>query len=220
VHNKKPIIECLKDVHDAMVLLQQAAMSTFTIPMSTPLSANALQDPTFPPYKATFKETVIMKQILDIVYSTTGPFMVNIYPYFDKLQNSQIELDCALGVKCPIINNHQYASQFEIDVLASRNATTNLYKAQVGKADYFSTKDNFYVTETGWPSCGTSGSNANLITYNTNAIRDVETNGALEDIVGKVFLFEAHDEKNKKPEPCNNCQGCFGLMYENGTIKT
>ena len=111
-------------------------------------------------------------------------------------------------------------SQFEIDILASRYAVTNLYNG-VGEeylSLYFSNKDNFYVTETGWPSCGggTFGSNTNLITYNKNAIRDVETGGALQEVVGKVFLFEAHDEENKGG---GAEEGCFGLMDENGTPK-
>ena len=147
--------------------------------------------------------------------------MVNRYPYFDGLPQSK--LDCALGKSCPA--NPTYASQFEIDILASRFAVENLYGVGAAEYIYFSNKDNFFVTETGWPSCGTSGSmsgsNTNLITYNENAIRDVETGGALEDVVGKLFLFEAHDEENKPPPPvpCGGCQKCWGLMYENGTIK-
>lgn len=121
----------------------------------------------------------------------------------------------------------QLMSQFEEDVLASRFAVKNLYGANSAEYKYFSTKDNFYVTETGWPSCGNlplrpaaSGTNAHLLTYDTNAIRDVETGVLLKDVVGKVFLFEAHDEENKPTEYCEGCQKCFGLMNESGNPKT
>lgn len=207
----EPFGNGLKDVHDAMVLLYTAmtAMST-VIPMSTPLSATVFQN-SWPPGDDFFTDQATMKQILNIVFQSNGPFMVNRYPYFDILGNQDIELNCALGVNCFA----QFVSQFEIDILASRFAVTNLYNGVGEEYLYFSNKDNFYVTETGWPSCGTYGSNTNLITYNKNAIRDVET-GALQDVVGKVFLFEAHDEENKGG---GAEEGCFGLMDENGTPK-
>lgn len=195
----------------------QASLAKYnldSIKISSPLALSALQS-SYPPSSGSFKSELVepvIKPMLDFLRQTGSYLMVNAYPFFAYVDNSNsIPLDYALfktnSGTVDSGNGLRYNSLFEAQldaVFAAMNA--------LGYNDV-----KAVVTETGWPSKGdeneTGASQANAASYNGNLIRRVLTGSGTPLRPGdslNVFLFALFNE-NQKTGPTSERN--YGLFY-------
>lgn len=195
----------------------QASLAKYnldSIKISSPVALSALQS-SYPPSSGSFKSELVepvIKPMLDFLRQTGSYLMVNAYPFFAYVDNSNsISLDYALLRTNPGTvdsgNGLRYNSLFEAQldaVFAAMNA--------LGYNDV-----KAVVTETGWPSKGdeneTGASQANAASYNGNLVRRVLTGSGTPLRPGdslNVFLFALFNE-NQKPGPTSERN--YGLFY-------
>ncbi|XP_050278296.1 glucan endo-1,3-beta-glucosidase-like [Quercus robur] len=183
---------------------------TNSIKLSSPQAASVVTN-SYPPSAATF-DPYIESAIIPLVqylYDSRSPFMVNVYPYFSYINNkNHVSLDYAL--------------------FKSKNNTvrdgaltySNLFDASVDAFVSAMEKVGFegvpvVVTETGWPTkAGEAASDENASVYNGNVVRraadDVGTPRRPETGV-EAYLFDLFDENKKGGEEYEKHFGIFGL---------
>ncbi|KAF3453396.1 hypothetical protein FNV43_RR03836 [Rhamnella rubrinervis] len=185
-----------------------------SIKLSSPVALSALQS-SYPSSSGSFKTELIepvIKPMLDFLRQTGSYLMVNAYPFFAYVDNSNsISLEYALFKTNPGTvdsgNGLRYTSLFDAQldaVFAAMNA--------LGYNDV-----KVVVSETGWPSKGdekeTGASQANAAAYNGNLVRRVLTGGGTplrpQDPLN-VYLFALFNE-NQKTGPTSERN--YGLFY-------
>lgn len=185
-----------------------------SIKISSPVALSALQT-SYPSSSGSFKTELIepvIKPMLDFLRQTGSYLMVNAYPFFAYVANSNsISLEYALFKTNPGTvdsgNGLRYTSLFE--------AQLDALFAAMNALGYNDVK--VVVTETGWPSKGdeneTGASQANAAAYNGNLVRRVLTGGGTplrpQDPLN-VFMFALFNE-NQKPGPTSERN--YGLFY-------
>ncbi|KAK6154444.1 hypothetical protein DH2020_008692 [Rehmannia glutinosa] len=179
--------------------------------------ASALQT-SYPASSGSFKPDLVepvIKPMLNFINQTGSYLMVNAYPFFAYIANSDtISLDYALfrnnnsGDVDPN-NGLVYKSLFEAQTDAVFSAM-----AELGFNDV-----KIVVSETGWPSKGDEneiGANAeNAAAYNGNLVRRVLSGGGTPLRPNEplsVYLFALFNE-NEKPGPTSERN--YGLFYPN-----
>ncbi|KAG8386089.1 hypothetical protein BUALT_Bualt03G0112700 [Buddleja alternifolia] len=206
------LVPAMKNVHASLVKYDVAS----SIKVSSPVALSALQT-SYPSSSGSFKTELIepvIKPMLSFLKQTGSYLMVNAYPFFAYIANTDtISLDYALlrnndGNK-DTNNGLVYKSLFEaqIDaVFAAMNA--------LGFNDV-----KLVVTETGWPSKGdeneVGASDGNAAAYNGNLVRRVLTGGGTPlrpDQPLNVYLFALFNE-DQKPGPTSERN--YGLFYPN-----
>lgn len=164
----------------------------------------------YPPSSGTFDpyiESVIVP-LLQFLYNSRSPFMVNVYPYISYVNNlKHVELDYAL---------FKTRSPMQDGVLEYRN----LLDASVDALVYAMEREGFpgikaVVTETGWPTAGGEAASVeNALTYNKEVVRrvvnDVGTPKRPKEEM-EVYLFSLYDENGKMGEDYEKHFGIFGL---------
>lgn len=183
---------------------------TNSIKLSSPQAASVVTN-SYPPSAATFDpyvESAIIP-LVQYLYDSRSPFMVNVYPYFSYINNkNHVSLDYAL--------------------FKSKNNTVrdgalsygNLFDASVDAFVSAMEKVGFegvpvVVTETGWPTKGgEAASDENASVYNGNVVRraadDAGTPRRPETGV-EAYLFDLFDENKKGGEEYEKHFGIFGL---------
>jgi exo-beta-1,3-glucanase (GH17 family) len=198
----------------AILNLYQALQTlglTNSIKLSSPQAASVVTN-SYPPSSATFDpyiESAIVP-LLQYLYDSRSPFMVNVYPYFSYVNNKDhVSLDYAL-LKSG--NNHA--------VRDGALSYSNLLDASVDAFVYAMEKKGFegvpvVVTETGWPTMGgEAASDGNAMVYNGNVVRKVANDVGTPLRPGKgvqVYLFDMFDENEKDGEEYEKHFGIFGL---------
>lgn len=211
----KLLVNALNYIHSALVALKLDRQ----IKVSTPLPSTVILD-SFPPSQAFFNSSLnqVIIPILEFLQSTNSYLMLNIYPYYDYMEsNGAIPLDYALFKPLPpkkesIDSNTllHYSNVFDAVVDAAYFAMSYLNYTNIP----------LVVTETGWPSKGSSNEpdatpdNAN--TYNSNLIKHVLNRTGTPKHPGisvSTYIYELYNEDTK---PGILSEKNWGLFESNG----
>lgn len=180
-----------------------------SIKLSSPQAASVISN-SYPPSSATFNPYLFsaILPLLQFLYNSHSPFMVNVYPYFSYINNeNHVSLDYTLF-------------KSENAVRDGSLAYNNLFDASVDAFVYAMEKAGFkgvpmVVTETGWPTSGGEAANAeNALVYNKNVVRRAMNNVGTPRRPGEgleIYLFDLFDENDKGGEEYEKHFGIFGL---------
>ncbi|KAG6405314.1 hypothetical protein SASPL_132901 [Salvia splendens] len=188
-----------------------------SIKISSPVALSALNS-SYPPSAGAFKPDLIepvIKPMLQFLNQTNSYIMVNAYPFFAYIDNTDtISLDYALLRNSAAGNPDSgnglvYKSLFE--------AQTDAVFAAMSAVGFDDIK--IVITETGWPSKGdekeVGATPENAAAYNGNLVRRVLSGGGTplrpKDSLN-VFLFALFNE-NQKTGPTSERN--YGLYYPN-----
>ncbi|XP_059277298.1 glucan endo-1,3-beta-glucosidase 12-like [Lycium ferocissimum] len=206
------LVPAMKNVYSSLVKYNVASK----IKVTSPVALSALGN-SYPSSSGSFKPDLIepvIKPMLGFLKQTGSPLMVNIYPFFAYIANTDtISLDYALfrdnkGQTDPK-NGLVYKSLFEAQIDAVYAAMKALNFDDVAMA----------ISETGWPSKGdeseVGATAANAAAYNGNLVRRVLTGSGTPLKPNEplnVYLFALFNE-NQKPGPTSERN--YGLFYPN-----
>ncbi|KAK6132866.1 hypothetical protein DH2020_033397 [Rehmannia glutinosa] len=207
------LVPAMRNIHASLLKYDVAS----SIIVSSPIALSALQT-SYPASSGSFKPDLVepvIKPMLNFINQTGSYLMVNAYPFFAYIANSDtISLDYALfrdnnsGDVDPN-NGLVYKSLFE--------AQTDAVFAAMAELGFNDVK--IVVSETGWPSNGDEneiGANAeNAAAYNGNLVRRVLSGGGTPLRPNEplsVYLFALFNE-NEKPGPTSERN--YGLFYPN-----
>ncbi|KAJ6355647.1 hypothetical protein OIU77_006101 [Salix suchowensis] len=154
--------------------------------------------------------------MLEFLAENQSPFMIDIYPYYAYRDSpNNVSLDYAL-----------FESSSEVIDPNTGLLYTNMFDAQIDAIYFALMALNFrtikvMVTETGWPSKGSSKEKAatpdNAQTYNTNLIRHVINNSGTPAKLGEeldIYIFSLFNENRK---PGIESERNWGLFYPDQT---
>lgn len=206
----KFLVPAMKNIHASLSKSNLDA----SIKISSPIALSALQS-SYPSSSGSFKAQLVepvIKPMLDFLRNTSSYIMVNAYPFFAYIANSDtIPLAYALfqnnSGNVDSGNGLRYNSLFDAQIDAVFAAMNALGYENV----------KMVVTETGWPSKGDENeigaSQANAASYNGNLVRRVLTGNGTplrpQDPLS-VFLFALFNE-NEKSGPTSERN--YGLFY-------
>ncbi|KAK6944899.1 X8 domain [Dillenia turbinata] len=172
----------------------------------------------FPPSAGAFssKYASLLKPMLEFLVENDSPFMVDVYPYYAYRDSpANVSLKYAL-----------FESSSEVIDPNTGLLYTNMFDAQIDAIYFALSALNFrtikiVVTETGWPSKGSSKETAatpdNAQTYNTNLIRHVINNTGTPAKSGQeldVYIYSLFNENRK---PGLESERNWGLFYPDMT---
>lgn len=193
------------------------------IKVSTTHAANVLDAASFPPSNGRFSSSVLqnMLSILGLLSTTGAPFMANVYPFLAYVgANGDIKLPYALLETAPGVG-------VTVADSGSGLVYTNLFDAQLDTLVSALEKVGYggmplVVTETGWPSGGSSVSVAtvaNAQTYVNNLVARISAGAgtpkrpSLADL--HVYIFALFNENEKVGA---DYERHFGLFYPDQTM--
>ncbi|XP_052199074.1 glucan endo-1,3-beta-glucosidase 13-like isoform X2 [Diospyros lotus] len=172
----------------------------------------------FPPSAGAFNSShaFFLRPMLEFLAENRSPFMVDVYPYYSYRDSPKnVSLDYAL-----------FKSSSEVIDPNTGLLYNNLFDAQIDAVYYALMALNFrtiriMVTETGWPSKGSSKETAatpdNAQTYNTNLIRHVINDTGTPAKPGQeldVYIFSLFNENRN---PGMESERNWGLFYPDQT---
>ncbi|XP_058108886.1 glucan endo-1,3-beta-glucosidase, acidic-like [Magnolia sinica] len=175
------------------------------IKVSTAVYPNILENSYVRPSQGIFNTTAAqyMRPIISFLVETGAPLLANVYPYFTKKFNGQIDLSYVLFTSTAV-NQDGYQNLFDAMV-------DTLYFA-VEKAGGPSVK--IVILESGWPSAGGEwATKENSQTYNQNLIRHVAKGTPKKPGPIETYVFAMFNENLKETEE----ERSFGLFYPNKT---
>lgn len=219
--------EVTEDPHNVSALVVPAMQNILTalrkaglhrkIKVSSTHSLGVLSR-SFPPSAGAFNSSYafFLKPMLEFLAENQSPFMVDIYPYYAYRDSSNnVSLDYAL-----------FESSSEVIDPNTGLLYTNMFDAQIDALYFALMALNFrtikiMVTETGWPSKGSSKETAatpdNAQKYNTNLIRHVINDTGTPAKPGEeldVYIFSLFNENRK---PGLESERNWGLFYPDQT---
>lgn len=219
--------EVTEDPHNVSALVVPAMQNILTalrkaglhrkIKVSSTHSLGVLSR-SFPPSAGAFNSSYafFLKPMLEFLAENQSPFMVDIYPYYAYRDSSNnVSLDYAL-----------FESSSEVIDPNTGLLYTNMFDAQIDALYFALMALNFrtikiMVTETGWPSKGSSKETAatpdNAQKYNTNLIRHVINDTGTPTKPGEeldVYIFSLFNENRK---PGLESERNWGLFYPDQT---
>ncbi|KAB5514210.1 hypothetical protein DKX38_028116 [Salix brachista] len=203
-------------MHNVLVALKKVGLHK-KIKVSSTHSLGVLSR-SFPPSAGAFNSShaFFLKPMLEFLAENQSPFMIDIYPYYAYRDSpNNVSLDYAL-----------FESSSEVIDPNTGLLYTNMFDAQIDAIYFALMALNFrtikvMVTETGWPSKGSSKEKAatpdNAQTYNTNLIRHVINNSGTPAKLGEeldIYIFSLFNENRK---PGIESERNWGLFYPDQT---
>eukprot|EP00253_Pinus_taeda_P021360 PITA_21360 len=178
------------------------------IKVSTPHAFNVIGN-SYPPSKGAFSDDVkdTMSSILKFLSDNGAPFMVNVYPYFSYVGDSNdIHLDYALfqpTATAVTDQDHSYSNLFDAMVDSVFSAMEALGYSNIP----------LIVTESGWPSAGADAATTeNAQAYNNNLIQHVLSNAGTPKRPGtniETYIFALFNEDQKTGDEIERHFGLF-----------
>lgn len=178
----------------------------------------AIMSQSFPPSAGAFNSSFafFLKPLLEFLADNHSPFMIDVYPYYAYRDSpKKVSLDYAL-----------FRQSSEVIDPNTGLIYSNMLDAQID-AVYFALQAlrfktiKVMVTETGWPSKGSSKEKAatsdNAQVYNTNLIRHVINDTGTPARPGEdldVYIFSLFNENRK---PGMESERNWGLFYPDQT---
>ena len=190
----KHLVPAMQNVQKA---LQKAGLQ---IGVTVPLNYS-IMGTSYPPSAGAFDPglVTIITAACKVMSTSHAPFMVNVYPFLDVINNGQIPLPYCLftAPKKDWVTDGQYVYKNIFD--ASLDA---LYVAMGGIGF---PRLAVVVGECGWPTQGnTVATIANAQTFNQNLINHCKSSGGTPRRPGSpiiCYVFEMYDEANKPTGP-------------------
>lgn len=185
----------LKNIHVALISLNLDKKIKISTPVSSTIVLNSS-----PPSQAHFNASLnhILLPLLEFLQSTDSFFMINVYPYLERVRSNDIvSLDYALFEPIPsderamdMNTSLHYSNAFDemVDAAYSAMAGVNVTGVKV------------VVAETGWPSGGGAGdvdaTPENARTYTNNLVKHLKngTGTPMHPGVGvAAYIYELYD---------------------------
>ncbi|KAK9155681.1 hypothetical protein Sjap_003161 [Stephania japonica] len=212
------LLPAIQSIHAVLVSFRLDSQ----IRISSPHSQSIILDP-FPPSQAFFNQTLvspILLPLLQFLSRIRSPLMLNLYPYYVFMQNSNF-----LPLNNSLINPLPPSKQM-VDPNTLLHYT-NVYDAMIDAA-YFSMRNlnitdvPVLVTESGWPSNGDSSREPfataeNAETFNSNLIKHVMGRAGSPlhpEITSSVYIYELFNEDLRR-SPAS--EAYWGLFNGDGT---
>ncbi|MBA0625541.1 hypothetical protein Godav_003327 [Gossypium davidsonii] len=180
------------------------------IKVSTATFFAAIDKSSFPPSKGSLDPEYqkLLGQVITFLTDNQAPLLVNTYPYFSHIGDSNVPLDYALfTAQSAVVQDGSLQYQYLFDAMLDTFYSA-LEKAGGGSLD-------IVVSETGWPSDGGQATSVdNAMTYNTKLVQHVNQGKGTPKKPEKAivaYLFAMFDENEKEPA----YEKHWGLFFPN-----
>uniref|UniRef100_A0A7N0UA28 Glucan endo-1,3-beta-D-glucosidase n=1 Tax=Kalanchoe fedtschenkoi TaxID=63787 RepID=A0A7N0UA28_KALFE len=194
-----------------------------SISVSTTFSFLSVMTDTFPPSSARFQspaDDVLIRPLLQFLEQTNSSFLINLYPYNVLRLNSEIPIAFALFQNLPynfrddITTGVRYLNLFDmmVDAVISAMAVAGHQSVSI------------IVTETGWPSAGSTGE-----LEATQGYAEMYVKGLVKHLksgvgtplrkegVAEAYIYELFDRDDE--QEVNGTSRKWGIFYPNLTKK-
>ncbi|KAA8534116.1 hypothetical protein F0562_031691 [Nyssa sinensis] len=221
------IIDTSFDLSDLLPAIRNLHLSLHDlgirkIAVSTTFSFINIMTTSFPPSAAEFQEPVsqiIIKPLLEFLDETNSSFLINLYPYNVYTVNSEIPVGYALFQEHPFNFRDDFMTGVRYRNLFDMMVDSIIAAMAVGGHENIPV----IVTETGWPSSGSSNeadaSQLYAELYIKGLIKHLKSGLGTplrKEGVAETYIYELFDLDEKQE---NKTERHWGILYQNMTKK-
>ncbi|XP_021771858.1 glucan endo-1,3-beta-glucosidase-like [Chenopodium quinoa] len=207
------VLPAMQNIIYALNASQNSNNLNDEIKVSTAINTNLIKN-SYPPSNGQFQDLSYITPIIDFLNSNDSPLLVNIYPYFAYINDTQhISLDYALFNAPEVVFTDPNNG---LDYKNLLDAMVDSVYAALRKAG--ANHPRVIVSESGWPSRGGSAATMdNAKAYYENLANHVKQGTPL--MAGQpieTYLFAMFDENQKQGA---SSERNFGIFYPNQQSK-